>query len=264
LFPKQPSLKQRPTTILPAICTTLAESKQSNLIIQKATSFLLQALRKAPQVTAKGFRLTVHKLSCIVQLLLGEIPERSIFTQPRFAKRLRGYFEITQAVRIGDLSAFKDVMDRYGNQFNADKTYNLILRLRHNVIKTGLRKISVSYSRISFADICAKLQLDSVEDAEGIVSKAIRDGVIDAVIDHQSASISSKEIVDIYSTQEPQSAFHRRITFCLNVHNDAVKAMRFPPDSHKKDAAAAEARKEREKQEAEIVESLAEEDDEDF
>lgn len=55
----------------------------------------------------------------------------------------------------------------------------LILRLRHNVIKTGLRAISLSYSRISLADVASKLALGSREDAEFIVAKAIRDGVIE-------------------------------------------------------------------------------------
>lgn len=34
---------------------------------------------------------------------------------------------------------------------------------------------------------------------------------------------------DLYGTQEPMRAFHRRIVFCLDVHNDAVKSMRYPP-----------------------------------
>lgn len=35
----------------------------------------------------------------------------------------------------------------------------------------GVRMISLSYSRISLADIAVKLQLDSPEDAEFIVAK---------------------------------------------------------------------------------------------
>jgi hypothetical protein len=41
-----------------------------------------------------------------------------------------------------------------------------------------------------------------------------------------------------------QSAFHERIAFCLNLHNEAVKAMRFEPDAHKRALAAANGRKE--------------------
>lgn len=64
-------------------------------------------------------------------------------------------------------------------KFQEDHTFMLILRLRHNVIKTGLRSISLSYSRISLADVAQKLMLGSKEDAEFIVAKAIRDGVIE-------------------------------------------------------------------------------------
>ena len=35
----------------------------------------------------------------------------------------------------------------------------------------------------------------------------------------------SKEVVDIYSTQEPQAAFHSRISFCLDTYNEAVSIL---------------------------------------
>lgn len=174
----------------------------------------------------------------------------------------------------------------------------------------GVRMISLSYSRISLADIAQKLQLDSPEDAEFIVAKvavqeasslclpglpttparpllprpqrapfpgllisgcaalgvlraptpisvhslspplpapsfalncclhpgrwwcpdhaprgsqAIRDGVIEASINHEKGYVQSKEMIDIYSTREPQLAFHQRISFCLDIHNMSVK-----------------------------------------
>ena len=61
--------------------------------------------------------------------------------------------------------------------FHADKTTNLITRLRRNVIRTGLRRISLAYSSISLTDVAAKLGLsESADDVECIVAKAIRDG----------------------------------------------------------------------------------------
>jgi len=167
-------------------------------------------------------------------------------------------------VRIGDLLTFHKTMQDYGEQFRRDKTYTLILRLRHNVIKTGIRMISLSYSRISLAEICTKLHLESVEDAEFIVSKAIRDGVIDASIDHSGKYMKSKEIADLYSTNEPQEAFHQRISYCLNLHNEAVKALRFPPNAHKKEFESAEERREREQQEKELAKEIEEDDDDLF
>ncbi len=68
---------------------------------------------------------------------------------------------------------------------------------------------------LSYQDVAEKLALPSAEDAEFIVAKAIRDGGIDAVIDHAGGFLRSREVLDVYSTQEPQSAFHARIAFCL-------------------------------------------------
>ena len=34
---------------------------------------------------------------------------------------------------------------------------------------------------------------------------------------------SFQEITDIYSTNEPQAAFHQRISFCLDIYNQSVK-----------------------------------------
>jgi 26S proteasome regulatory subunit N3 len=137
-----------------------------------------------------------------------------------------------------------------------------LFSLRHNVIKTGLRKISTSYSRILFTDICEKLALENAQNAEFVCAKAIRDGVIDAVIDHENGWLQLKETVNVYTTNDPQTAFQRRITFCLDVHNEAVKAMRYPPDAYKKDLESAEERLEREKQEEELAKEIEDEMDE--
>nr|XP_043612727.1 probable 26S proteasome non-ATPase regulatory subunit 3 [Erigeron canadensis] len=230
-----------------------------------AKESLLQAARKAP-VAALGFRVQCNKWAVIVRLLLGEIPERTVFMQKGMEKALRPYFELTNAVRIGDLELFKAVAEKFSSTFSTDRTNNLIVRLRHNVIRTGLRNISISYSRISLADVARKLRLDSpnpIADAESIVSKAIRDGAIDATLDHANGWMVSKETGDIYSTNEPQMAFNSRIAFCLNMHNEAVRALRFPPNSHK-EKESAEKRRERQQQEQELAKHIAEEDDDDF
>ena len=108
------------------------------------------------------------------------------------------------AVLNGDLKLFNQVIDKFKEKFLSEKTYTLIIRLilclfmtslftsmlftenvndiiinqdcliirlRHNVIKAGVRMINLSYSRISLTDIAQKLQLDSSEDAEFIVAK---------------------------------------------------------------------------------------------
>ncbi len=149
----------------------LGRIKAVQLDYSNAQKHLMQALRKAPQHSAVGFKQTVQKLLVTVELLLGDIPERSIFHQAHLKRSLAPYFQLTQAVRLGNLSMFIKVLEEYQKQFQEDRTFILIQRLRHNVIKTGLRAISTSYSRISLADISQKLVLDAPEDAEFIVAK---------------------------------------------------------------------------------------------
>ncbi len=164
-------------------------------------------------------------------------------------------------MRLGSLHQFNKVMAEYGPAFKEDKNYILVQRLGHNVLKTGLRKISVSYSRISMADIALKLQLPSTTAAEHICAKAIRDGVIEATIDHTHEWLLSNDIVDLYSTEEPQKAFHKRIAFCLDVHNEAVKSMRYPPDAYKKELLAGS--KDKDSKDEKTIEELIKEYEDD-
>lgn len=242
----------------------LGRIKAARLEYSAAHKHLVQAMRKAPQTAAVGFRQTAQKLAVTVELLLGDIPERQIFRQAALRRSLAPYFQLTQAVRMGNLQRFGEVLENFGPQFRADHTFTLILRLRHNVIKTAIRSIGLSYSRITPANIAKKLGLDSPEDAEFIVAKAIRDGVIEATLDPEHGYMQSKEATDIYCTREPQLAFHQRISFCLDLHNQSVKAMRYPPKSYGKDLESAEERREREQQDLELAKEMAEEDDDGF
>lgn len=220
----------------------------------------MQADRKAP-AGAHGFRIAVVKWLTLVRLLLGEVPERPELVQAGMASALLPYLELTQAVRSGDLIVFAQVAKRHDAVFLSDGVSHLVTRLHHNVLRTGLRRISLAYSRISLADVAAKLHLSSVADAECIVAKAIRDGGIDATIDHEASFMASREVADIYSTAQPQAAFHARIAFCMDIHNEAVKAMRFEPDAHRHQLESAEARLERLAQEAEFAKQVAEDQD---
>jgi 26S proteasome regulatory subunit N3 len=101
------------------------------------------------------------------------------------------------------MDTFKKIVTQYEQIFRQDKNYSLILRLRHTVLKFGLKKLNISYSKISLKDIMSKLSLDTVEETEQIVAKAIRDGVIDAVINHDEGFMQSRESSDIYTSNDP-------------------------------------------------------------
>ncbi|TBU25626.1 diphenol oxidase-A2 [Dichomitus squalens] len=240
----------------------LGRIKAVQLNYTAAHTNLQQAIRRAPPAkTAPGFYQAVHKLSIVVELLMGDIPERSLFRHPVLEKALAGYFEIVKAVRNGSLSQFQSTLSRYAAQFETDKTYTLIVRLRQNVIKTGIRRLSLSYSRISLRDICVKLHLDSEEDAEYIVGKAIRDGVIEGRIVHEKGWMECGGQKSGYGP-EVSDVFSRRIAYCLELHNQSVKAMRYPLNAHRKELAAAEGAREREKELAKEIQEGGDLDDE--
>ena len=100
---------------------------------------LIQAIRKAPQSGAIGFKQTVrkccvrmciacvcivcvsmwdiinsthtlqaHKFAIVVQLLLGEIPDKATFREPTLKKPLLPYFRLTQGIAISYLLILVD------------------------------------------------------------------------------------------------------------------------------------------------------------
>ena len=202
----------------------LGRIRAIQLSYSDAHEHLVAATRKSPSTpSAGGFFQAASKLLIVVELLMGDIPDRAMFRQASLEKAMEPYLSLVQAVRIGKMEGFLNVVQAHNATFRRDGTYTLILRLRQNVIKTGIRMMSLSYAKISLRDICIKLDLSSEESAEYIVAKAIRDGVIEATLDHEGAFMKSKEAGDVYTTREPGEAFHERIRACLGLHDESVK-----------------------------------------
>lgn len=239
----------------------LGRIKAVQLEYSDAHSKLTQAIRKAPQSSnvALGFKLAATKLAVIVELLMGGIPDRNTFLKRELKEKLKPYYAITQAVRTGDLTAFSEVMKEHGEVFKRDKMLTLIHRLRYNVIKTGLRRINVAYSRISLEDVREKLGLETAQDAAGIVAKAVVDGVIEAMIDYDGRCLQSDTAPDLYASAVPQQQLNKRVCFCLQLHNDAVKAMEYPDDKLDR-AGTAQALREREKEQLAAAEEDMDDD----
>lgn len=154
------------------------------------------------------------------------------------------------------MEAFKKLLTKYQTLFQNDKNYTLIQRLRHTVIKFGLKKINISYSKISLKDIMQKLSLDSLDETEQIVAKAIRDGVIEAILDHDNMWMKSQDTQDVYTSNDPQNIYNKRVKFCMDLHNDALKALEFPPKEDKRDFGDLD--EERSTKEEDILASLLE------
>lgn len=202
----------------------LGRIRAIQLSYTEAHEHLIGATRKSPATpSAGGFYQAASKLLIVVELLMGDIPDRAIFRQPNLEHAMEPYLSLVQAVRVGKIEGFLNVVQTHNALFRRDGTYTLILRLRQNVIKTGIRMMSLSYAKISLRDICIKLDLESEQSAEYIVAKAIRDGVIEASIDHEHGFMKSKDVGDVHATREPGEAFHERIRACLGLHDESVK-----------------------------------------
>jgi 26S proteasome regulatory subunit N3 len=241
----------------------LGRIRAIQLVYTEAHEHLTSATRKAPtSAVAVGFYQASMKFLVVVELLMGDIPDRGVFSQPKLENSLAPYLKLVETVRAGEMQGFLKVVNEFSPVFRKDGTHTLVLRLRQNVIRTGIRRLSLSYSRISLRDICIRLGLESEESAEYIVAKAIRDGVIEATIDHERGFMQTKQAGDIYATREPAEAFHERIKACLALHDECVRAMRFPMNQHRLELKNAQEARERERELAkEIQEGDIDEDD---
>ena len=201
-----------------------------SLNYSEAYKHLSNSFRKAPEKTANGFKTLVNKFLILVQLLMGEIPDiKSLMKTNQISDYsiYKPYLELLKVVRQGNLDEFKKTVSAFAPQFKSDGTFNIVQRVREVVIKAGLRKINVSYSRILIKDITEKLKLENEQETEYILAKAIRDGVFIGTINHEEGYVQSKEMKDIYTTFEPQKSYQSRIEFLNTIWNEAKKGMKY-------------------------------------
>lgn len=277
----------------------LGRIRASRLEYPEAREALLQAARKAPTSGANGFRLACAKWLTLVRLPLGDVPRLSELAEagascsstksggdaaaasasaPSTEKPdepfvspddgpLGAYVALARAVRAGDLQAFADAAAAGAEAFAADETLPLVGRLRHAVIRAGLARASAAYSRIPLSLLAHRLGLPSAEDAEAVAAKAIADGSLSATIDHEGGFLETGSGAGGYVGAAPRGALHARTAFCLEIHNEAVRALRYEPAGAAAAAAAAaetaEQARERARAEEEMARAIAEGEDDD-
>ena len=277
----------------------LGRIRASRLEFPEAREALLQASRKAPAApgAGAGFRLACAKWLTLVRLLLGDVPRLSELAEagagcgpcgggkaPASAAAaaekhpdepfvspddgpLGAYVALARAVRAGDLQAFADAAAAGAEAFRLDETLPLVGRLRHAVIRAGLARASAAYARIPLALLAQRLGLSSAEDAEAVAAKAIADGSLSATIDHDGGFLEAGSGAGGYEGAGPRDALHARTAFCLEIHNEAVRALRYEPAGAAAAAAAAaetaEQARERARAEEEMARAIAEGEDDD-
>lgn len=203
----------------------------AQLEYQQAFGSFTQSLRKTFPGKGRGalnFALSAQKFAIVVQMLMGEIPDRSIFNSPNLRKGLIPYLELVKAVRSGDMKEFDSNLEKRRQVYERDGTLSLIKRLAHNVIRSGLKTISLSYKRIYLDDIADHFGWDSSQDVEGVISKAIFDKVVNAKINDDIKCLESQHKSDFYGSESMLNSLHSRIAFSLLLRSNAIKSMEYP------------------------------------
>eukprot|EP01057_Protomagalhaensia_wolfi_P004938 Protomagalhaensia_wolfi_Nauph_80__4937@NODE_51_length_4181_cov_70_235635_g42_i0_p2_GENE_NODE_51_length_4181_cov_70_235635_g42_i0NODE_51_length_4181_cov_70_235635_g42_i0_p2_ORF_typecomplete_len326_score60_78PCI/PF01399_27/1_4e03PCI/PF01399_27/9_5e06TPR_15/PF13429_6/0_026TPR_15/PF13429_6/5_5e03TPR_MalT/PF17874_1/12TPR_MalT/PF17874_1/1_3TPR_MalT/PF17874_1/3_8e03Raffinose_syn/PF05691_12/0_069_NODE_51_length_4181_cov_70_235635_g42_i029843961 len=148
----------RSTTQVVRCLFNLGRIQAVRLEYSDAHEKLMTAVKKLPPDPefAKGFKLLALKHAILVELLMGDVPDVAYF---RNQPKLRAYEGIVSAVRQGDLIAFTQIFEEYAQEYQKDGTWFLVERLRHSVIKAGLRRINNSYLRIPLVSSLTRLRL---------------------------------------------------------------------------------------------------------
>uniref|UniRef100_A0A914H384 PCI domain-containing protein n=1 Tax=Globodera rostochiensis TaxID=31243 RepID=A0A914H384_GLORO len=226
------------------------------------------ALRKAPQDGAVGFKQEVNKWIVLVKLVMGEIPERSLFRAAELRHVLAPYLLLTQAVRLGDVAGFDKTKKEFECTFVKDRTGALVERIHQSVIRTAIRRISTTYSHIYVKDMAKKLKLNEQEAHEAVI-KAIKEGIVRAQLIAADPSVGGERYVkfsttdDEYRGVEPRREYDARVNELLELYNQAVKALRYP-DLRNSEVETIDEQRRREQLVLEMAAAAEEEDDDDF
>ena len=169
-------------------------------------------------------------------------------------------------MRAGDLAAFQAAASKHAPAFAADATAPAVGRLRNAVIRAGLSRAVAAYSRIPLTSLATKLGLPSADDAEAVAAKAIADGSLAATVDRSDACVVATADPVGYEGPGPRDAFYARTAFCLELHNEAVRALRYEAGAGERAGETAEQARERARAEEEVARAIAEgeEDEEDM
>eukprot|EP00792_Barthelona_sp_PAP020_P005900 TRINITY_DN2841_c0_g1_i1.p1 TRINITY_DN2841_c0_g1~~TRINITY_DN2841_c0_g1_i1.p1 ORF type:complete len:472 (+),score=119.88 TRINITY_DN2841_c0_g1_i1:33-1448(+) len=184
---------------------------------------LLNCLRRTPQQAA-ALRSSVARFIVVIRLLLGESSERGFFRSEY--GDLSVYLELTRAVRKGNMEKFKEIVDEHKDEFVTDRTVLLIEKLPVAVRRMAMTRIAKAYSTISLQQLCDMLELKDVCNTLMVVSKTIRDGVIEGTIDVNDQIL---KIVDEQSLSENQilQIIKTRIDQVSKLRFDCIEAMRY-------------------------------------
>eukprot|EP00835_Amoeboradix_gromovi_P001882 NODE_96_length_21330_cov_0.419858.p3 type:complete len:515 gc:universal NODE_96_length_21330_cov_0.419858:19023-17479(-) len=227
--------------------------------------------KKKHTIGRNGFLLACTKLLIACHLLMGDVPEKSLFKHVNEPSNpLFFYKEICKAVKFGDMQSYSTTLKTNTQVFESDYTFSFMLRLKPAVRKSAIKSIMNVYSCISLKDMAIMITNMSSSRTDGIcfinvemlvdvteheleymVGKCIEEGIVNGSVDHtngtvysgmkmpvpilepgqapnpKNSSASSSLFDPTISFEKTVNQYHDRITYCHQIHNAAVQAMRY-------------------------------------
>jgi hypothetical protein len=122
---------------------------------------LQQAIRRAPPPkTAPGFYQAVHKYFIVVELLMGDIPDRSLFRHVVLEKALTAYFDIVKGNFYLPHSIKKPTTDNPSHYQPSAQAPSLNSKLLCPNMFPNLKRTILTLSSSDFVKTLSKLEFD--------------------------------------------------------------------------------------------------------
>jgi len=202
---------------------------------QLAYAHINDAFRKVPENKEKltpglrNFVLLIQKHMIVLNLLLNELPSIEIFAE---VPKLRNYKELVNMVSHGHNEEFTRYLAQHKAEFTRDLVFPLLSKMRAVVLRNAVKKLSIAYTRISVADILAKIGVSRADnfDLQSFLVKS--SGYIeDFTIDPQTDVIDFVRSSENYSDAFIRDTLTRRIEHLSALEEQVVKSLKYPENA---------------------------------
>ena len=194
-----------------------------------ALNFITESLRKASEDTTKkglnAFKSSAQKLKIVLQLLVNDPISHQWLNENKIPVH---YMSLVGAVNRGDNMQFHEVINTHKSSFEKDDVMRLLDDMRSVVTKNALKKLSISYSKISIKDALAKLGVGNNPDFDlnAFLTKS-REDLPEFTIDHKNLSIEFTQKSDNYYSSQTRESLIRRIRHLQGLEEQVNKSLKF-------------------------------------
>ncbi len=160
----------------------------------------------------RGLELIVLKHTIICRLLVGDF-----VINCRYSPELEPYFSLVRCVKRADLMGFYKLLEKYREEYFKLNLWFVVRRLVKNLLREGVRKISMCYSRISIEEISRILGTDARVLLEEALKNKFIDGYVQDGIYYGGNRFSGKEM-----------SYGIKIRELISVKDEISKMMHYP------------------------------------